>query len=332
MRTAVLAIAVLGLCSACASSAAAPVARPARRFVLVVRLHPSSVFSRVESVDARGRVVRNLAGKVFDASVSPDGALVALDERTGLYVVRIDGSGRRLLLRGKATDYSYGFPDVWSPDSKQLLVSVPNWSRLAVVTVATGAERILPPPWKRRVYYMPSGWSGPANEIFFRADRGNSTHMLVVAHPSGASPRRIFWDTYSEDEEPMPSLSPDGKSAAYTSEEHSDEVWNLGTIDVASGKDKWLPNRDQIVQAPVWAPDSSRFAIGFKVLSNRGAFLYSLGIPSATALAWTSAGLYLATKPAGVAKLVFVSEGQNSTETLFSLPHGQAFTSVQPLG
>ena len=329
MRAAVLAIAVLCLCSACGASS---VARPARRFVVAVRLRPSTIFSRVESVDARGRVVRTLADKVYDASVSPDGSLVALSERNGLYVERVSGSRPRLLVQGHPDPYSAAYS--WSPDSRELLVNVSDGARLAVVTVSTGAERILPLHRGRYSYYTPSGWSGPANEILFEDNLGSNgwTNTLAVARPSGTSRRTIYWDNSGGDGAPDASLSPDGKSVAYTGSVDSDSDWNMGTIDVASGKSTLLDNPNEFLEAPVWAPDSTRFAVGFRVFSNRGVLLYSTGIPSAEPVAWTSAGLYLATKPAGSAKLVFVPTGQNSTQTLFSLPHGEAFTSVQPLG
>src|SRR5581483_11886539 len=136
MRVFVPAIVVLWLCSACASSSAS-VARPARRFVVVVdQSRPLADYSRVEYVDARGTVVRTLARKVWDASVSPNGRLVALDESSGLYVERIDGSPPRRLVRWNLPAWEgcsgCEVDSWWSPNSKQLLVLVSNFSRLAV--------------------------------------------------------------------------------------------------------------------------------------------------------------------------------------------------------
>jgi len=325
MRALALALVVLGLCSACGSSAA----QPARRFVVVTPLGGMSGLSRVESVDARGRVVRTIARRAFDASVSPDGRLVALDESNGLYVERISSSRPRLLVR--SIPDIWGPASVWSPDSNQLLVAVSGGSRLAVVTVATGAERLLPLPEKPSVTYTPVGWSGAAHEILFEAGSGCCLKRLLVARPTGASPQEIYAVDAGENDSPYASWSPDGKWVAYTAE-FDDPDWGMGVIDVASGRTTALDNRNQFLQAPVWAPDSSRFAVGLSVFSNRGVRLYSTGMPSATPVAWTGAGLYLTAESAGSAKLIFAPTGQNSAETVFSLPHGQAFTSVQPLG
>jgi hypothetical protein len=333
----VFAMGVLGLCSACASPASRPAAaRPARRFVVAVQPRPSADFSEVEYVDARGRVVRTLARKVWNASLSPNGRLVALEERSGIYVERINGSWSRPLVRWNRFAWDgcsgCGSPFSWSPDSKQLLVAVSNSLALAVFTVATGAERMLPVlPGKPGV--APMGWSGPAHEILFGTQSGEYgyTERLFLAPPTGASPRRVYFADDSDEGAPYASLSPDGKWIAYTAEGfHSDPYFPFGVIDVASGKTTLIDNIHDFVQTPVWAPDSSRFAVGLSVFSNRGVRLYSTGMPSATPVAWTRAGLYLTEKSKGSTKLIFVPTGQNSAETLFSLPRGA--WSVQPLG
>jgi Tol biopolymer transport system component len=251
---------------------------------------------------------------------------------TGLFVERITGSQPRMLVRENLPGWERGpEPVVWSPDGKQLLIASSSGSRLAVVTVATGVERFLPLPDQPSV--VPLGWSGPADEILFEAGSGRFAERLIIARPTGASPRTVYSQDDSDEGAPLASLSPDGKWIAYTAEGlHADPYYPFGVIDVASGKTTPIDNFHGFVETPVWAPDSSRFAVGFSVFSNRGVRLYSTGMPSATPVAWTDAGLYLAAESKGSSTLIFVPTGQNSAETLFSLPHHREFDSVQPLG
>ena len=199
MRAGVVAIAVLGLCSACASSVAparhpAAASRPAGvpRFLVTIEQPAQTDRRRFALADARGRVVRTIAtfhpkwdSADFNAVVSPDGRTIALEKNTGLYVERINSSRPRLLVRG-------GRSAVWSPDSKKVLVAVSNRPRLAVVTVATGARAVpaaargdVSTDWCRR-----AGRPGRRTTFSSRLG-GGTTNSASSSHPQRAL--RLGW-------------------------------------------------------------------------------------------------------------------------------------------
>jgi Tol biopolymer transport system component len=72
-------------------------------------------------------------------SYSPDGTSIACASPVDVFVMRTDGSGRRVV----ATFGEFGGQDGysgtdWSPDGKWLLVTLPSYPEL--VEVATGTE------------------------------------------------------------------------------------------------------------------------------------------------------------------------------------------------
>jgi hypothetical protein len=333
MRALALSVAVLGFCVACGSSAA-PARSQAGRPAFLLVLVQSPWATQVESVDAQGRVGRIIVPKVRSASVSPDGKLVALGEAGGLYVERTTGSRRRLLLRWSSVALWKNVPFfLWSPDSKQLLVSVSNFSRLAVVSVATGAERMFPVP-----AFEPLGWSGPAHEILLEATSGNYAERLLVAPPTGTSPRTVYSQDDSDLGSPSASLSPDGKWVAFTVEGlNASPYYPFGVVNVASGKTTPIDSVHDLVATPLWAPDSRRFVVGgppTSLFSNRGVPLGLTDTPRAAPVAWTHAGLYLRAPPSAgsTPSLVLIPTGQKAAKTIFSLPRGWDLDQLVPLG
>src|SRR6185436_4280178 len=96
------------------------------------------------------------------------------------------------------------------------------------------AKRFLPLPKKPSLDYTPIGWSGPAHEILYEVDSGTWDTFLVVARPTGASPRTLDAETGDGVVTSPYSWSPDGKWVAYTFD--YDEDPGVGVIDVARGK------------------------------------------------------------------------------------------------
>ena len=182
----------------------------------------------------------------------------------------------------------------------------------------------------------------PAHEILFATysnggpdGLGCCDRRLIVARPTGASRRTIDDDSDPEDGYRWASWSPDGKWIAYTYEVRTESYEGFGVIDVASGTTTPINFSPAIVD-PVWAPDSSRFAIqliykgAVGVFSSGGRLLSAMKEGDASVVAWTRAGLYLEARSARSTKLVLLPTGQTTAKTIFSLPSTGA--QVVPLG
>jgi Tol biopolymer transport system component len=130
----------------------------------------------------RNATLRDLtpaAGRAGEPTWSPDGrriAYVSFDPAVGkndLYVIRPDGTGRRLLARA-AREPS------WSPNSRNIVFWVENYSgksKLEVVTTKGGvAARI----HLARQYYLRSPfWSPSGTEIAFTANGGRGPTYVI---------------------------------------------------------------------------------------------------------------------------------------------------------
>jgi WD40-like Beta Propeller Repeat len=310
---------VLCLATGCGSSAA-----PGR--ALLLEVGSGYCASKVETVDARGRVVRTLARKVCDSLLSPNRKLVALNEESGLYVARIDGSAPRRLVQA---DQAYGY--LWSPDSKRIVVGS------TVVDVATGAARSLSVPPD---FDSVAAWSGAAHSLLFETytpggldGLGCCDRRLVVAGPTGGSPRTIYDDGDPEAGFPWASWSPDGRSIAYAYEYETESYEAFGVIDAKTGKTRSI-DFSPAIEAPVWAPNSRLLAVQLinknvvGVFSRAGRLVSTIAAPFARPVAWTDSGLYLVSG----SKVLLAPAGQATAQTLFTLPRREEIDAAQPLG
>jgi len=120
---------------------------------------------------------------------SPDGKLIAYTDRRGsLWLVRLDGSGRRLLLPNSR------FPSVdlsWSPDGSKVAIATggPNppkscCSRLRLYVVPTGGSHAVSLPAGKHIGYGVS-WSPRGDEIYY--DNGG----IWAIRPDGTERRKI---------------------------------------------------------------------------------------------------------------------------------------------
>jgi hypothetical protein len=95
--------------------------------------------SGLQIVDVTTKAKRTLPITCTSPSYSPDGTSIACASPVDVFVMRTDGSGRRVV----ATFGEFGGQDGysgtdWSPDGKWLLVTLPSYPEL--VEVATGTE------------------------------------------------------------------------------------------------------------------------------------------------------------------------------------------------
>lgn len=135
-----------------------------------------------------------------------------------LYLVRLDGSGRRRVTDGPAEETSPS----WSPDGRRLAF----WSKtggttdLAVLDLRTGAVRLLgvsDRPDGAHHLFAPS-WSPRGDWIVFESNRGTTPGVeayteLYLVRPDGTGLRRLTSDRVLD---AAPSWHPDGRSFVFS--------------------------------------------------------------------------------------------------------------------
>jgi Tol biopolymer transport system component len=135
-----------------------------------------------------------------------------------LYLVRLDGSGRRRLTDGPADETS----PTWSPDGRRLAF----WSKaagttdLAVLDLRTGAvtlRQVSDRPDNPHHLFAPS-WSPRGDWIAFESNRGETPAVeaytdLYLVRPDGTGLRRLTSDRVID---AAPSWHPDGRSFVFS--------------------------------------------------------------------------------------------------------------------
>jgi TolB protein len=135
-----------------------------------------------------------------------------------LYLVRLDGSGRRRLTDGPADETS----PTWSPDGRRLAF----WSKaagttdLAVLDLRTGAvtlRQVSDRPDNPHHLFAPS-WSPRGDWIAFESNRGETPAVeaytdLYLVRPDGTGLRRLTSDRVID---AAPSWHPDGRSLVFS--------------------------------------------------------------------------------------------------------------------
>jgi TolB protein len=183
----------------------------------------------------------------FDATWSPDGALIAFrSERGGdseIWVMKPDGSGQRRLTRG--------ISPAWSPDGSMIAYAAPPTSaapsRLAIMNADGSGQHRLP--------NTPGGeypsWSPDGKRIAFNSNLSGD-HLMYIVDVRGS---RVV-DLSKVGEGWQVDWSSDGRSILFTS--HRDHPDNYTDIYVmrpdGSGVKRLTHAR---AYTPAWSPDGS---------------------------------------------------------------------------
>ncbi len=181
---------------------------------------------------------------------SPSGKLIAfVDASGGVYVMRADGSHRRLITKGGlAAD-----GPSWSPDGKRIVfarqVSAVRW-RLYTVSTNSGHLRALT---SGRVPALNPAWSPDGRRIAFAQEFGR--WQIFTIKPDGRSRARISNGRASET---FPTWSPNGRRLAFVRQVGSSTA--VFTIRVDGRGPRRLSPRSMMALQPAWSPDGRRIA------------------------------------------------------------------------
>ena len=237
--------------------------------IAFIRLVNAPVFGgRLFVVRADGSGLRRVTPRrtmVDSYAWSPDGRLIAyIDLRFSLWVVRPDGTGRRLLLPASRLS-SLGVS--WSPDGKDIAIVSPGPSAsprtavcatLALYAVPVGGGkpvRVSPP---RRGIGCGVAWSPLGGEIAY----GDGGEVLGVISRNGGRPRLLLSSGVG-----APQWSPDGTRLAAPTVIHLGRGRALRyhriTVVNADGTDPHVVTDHAYTEYPfAWSPDSRHILYG----------------------------------------------------------------------
>jgi dipeptidyl aminopeptidase/acylaminoacyl peptidase len=268
-------VGAVALASACASAGvAAGQGRDARRAgrIAFLRLPAATAHRTFDPalfvVDADGSGLRRLTPRgtsVRSYEWSPDGKLIAyVDERLSLWLVRPDGSGRRLVL---PTTRLSSVSLSWSPDGKEIAIVSPGPDAhprtaacgdlaLYIVPIGGGKPALVSP--RRRGIGCGVAWSPRGGEIAY----GDGGEVLGVISRNGGRPRILLASGVGG-----PQWSPDGAMLA------APTVIHLGrrravryreiTVVDADGSHRHVVTEHAYTEYPfAWSPDSRRILYG----------------------------------------------------------------------
>jgi Tol biopolymer transport system component len=195
------------------------------------------------------------------ARISPDGRRVAYEKDDAMWVRGLDPAAEptRVVDLAGATS---GSPAAWSPDGKQLIISLGRhdeerraWVHTTLRINADGTERKeLPIPAEDGV----QDWSADGRWLLTASSRGAKIGwQLYVMRPDGTGSRRI-----TEGGNPFYArFSPDGRHVVYSDNARGDQsgIW---IVDV-DGKNahRVLPAVRDTTDSACWSPDGKRIAV-----------------------------------------------------------------------
>ncbi len=185
--------------------------------------------------------------------VSPDGKLLAFEREDALWILGLDGNAepRKIVELGGS---SLGSPPVWSPDGKQIVISLAHAQAARRIKIdGTGSEDSRVPPGD-----LILDWSSDGRWLLTASHRDSRNGwVLYIMRPDGTQQRRI-----TEEGNPFYArFSPDGRRVLFTDNGLGKQsgIWIID----ADGKNARLvfPVANPAVASACWSPDSKRIAI-----------------------------------------------------------------------
>jgi TolB protein len=183
---------------------------------------PMSDFDvQVVRTDGTGR--RTLAGSrayELDPAWSPDGSVLSYTRQTSgdwrrsaIWLVRLDGRGRRRLARGQFAR--------WSPDGRRLVLDAPTAGSDGDLFVVDRGGRVRARLTDTPALEQPAGWSPDGRRVVFtRFDRDGPRADVFVVDAAGGNERRL---TRGAAQNVAAAWSPDGRQILFTSDRDGHE-------------------------------------------------------------------------------------------------------------
>jgi Tol biopolymer transport system component len=205
------------------------------------------VASRPSPQGRRGRTIA--AG--FDPAWSPDGRWIAfVGAGGGIYRIRPDGSGRRLIVKGGLADDSPS----WSPDAKQIVFTEQETaSRWRLYVVGAGGVGRVPLATGDGPAVDPA-WSPDGRRIAFARQRG--IWQIATVPARGGRVRVVSRGSGSDS---SPSWSRDSRHLVFVRQQRFGTA--IYAMDVAGRHLRRITPRSMAVAVgPAWSPGGSRIA------------------------------------------------------------------------
>ena len=239
---------------------------------------------------------------------APDGKRLAFSYLDRIWVSAPDGRNGKPL-RPETTDLERD--PAWSADGKSIVLAADAGQGFDLVVLPAGGGA----PRRLTTLAGDERWPSwtPDGRVVF-SHRSGGRWRLQVVDAAGGSPKPLFSDTTSDDEQ-QGRVSPDGKRVAYISDRESDDGdRDLWVAELTPGpRDRVLRSRLARVRGiegfPAWSPEGDRIAF-FAVRDGSGG-VWVTGVPDvlgATAAAPTAQGDALpAPRPRAIGPAVLVS-------------------------
>jgi RNA polymerase sigma factor (sigma-70 family) len=244
----------------------APVAnreRPGKIYITVDRVDPRGTTGSIRWLMAldpqTGARADIFKGCSVRPRVSPDGKVVAFERKDALWVRGLDPNAepRRIVALG---GQSSGSPPVWSPDGKQIIISLghreePRWIHKTLRFNVDGKGREeLPIPPEDGV----QDWSSDGQWLLTTSHRGAKFGwQLYVMRLDGTDQRRI-----TQEGNPFYArFSPDGRRVLYSDGARGEQS-GIRVVDVDGKNGRLvLPLDFKTNPSACWSPDGQRIAI-----------------------------------------------------------------------
>jgi Tol biopolymer transport system component len=227
-----------------------------RRGVHLIAIEPANRNSSVVLPDCSSR-----------ARISPDGRHVAYEKADALWVQEIDNRPEPISIL-KLAGATEGSPAAWSPDGKQLVVSLGHrdearqvWVHKTVRVNVDGSDpKELPIPPEDTV----QDWSRDGNWLLTASSRGAKIGwQLYVIRPDGTEQRRL-----TDGGNPFYArFSPDGRRVVYTDNARGNQsgIW-IVDVDGANAGRVLAADRNTTGSA-CWSPDGKQIAVTLSPLN-----------------------------------------------------------------
>jgi Tol biopolymer transport system component len=231
---------------------------------------------------------------------------------TGIYVIRADGTGSRLLHRAVHDDAP--LTPEWSPDGKRIafVPGVPRRGLWVMSASGTALHRITA---GRGDPLFPS-WSPRGTSVVFADADGKRTgrHDLFTVWADGSALKRL---TGSTTDESHPAWAPNGDEIVY---ERGRDLWRMN----ADGRNQRLLVRN--ASSPSWSPGASRIAfiragdVWTVRRDGTGAIRVANPLGDQTAVAWSPDSRWLLTAPLDRGDLTLFRTDGSESKTLTHQP------------